>query len=143
DRIGLPEDLVLSVKGERQPVTAADLPADHPIYDVGLNTIVRYLDEIAEAAVILVNGPAGVFEIEAFSVGTRELFLGVARAKGFKVVGGGHTVTAVEQLGIANQLDHVSTGGGALIHYLAGRPLPVIEALERSMTKFRAPSPNR
>ncbi|MFQ5919464.1 MAG: phosphoglycerate kinase [Thermoplasmata archaeon] len=143
DRIGLPEDLILNVKGQRKAVTAADLPSEYPIYDVGLNTIVRYLDEIADAAVILMNGPAGVFEIEEFSVGTRELFLGVARAKGFKVVGGGHTVTAVEQLGIAHELDHVSTGGGSLIQYLAGRPLPVIEALERSRTKFRAPNPTR
>ncbi|MFQ6013262.1 MAG: phosphoglycerate kinase [Thermoplasmata archaeon] len=141
ERIGLPEDLVVNVKGRRKAIAPADLPSDYPIYDVGLNTIVRYLDEISEAAVIILNGPAGVFEIEEFSVGTRELFLGVARARGFKVVGGGHTVTAVEQLGIANQLDHVSTGGGSLIHYLAGRPLPVIEALERSRAKFRAPNP--
>ncbi|MEE8232555.1 MAG: phosphoglycerate kinase [Thermoplasmata archaeon] len=140
DRIELPEDLILNVKGRRKAITVADLPSEYPIYDVGLNTIVRYLDEIAEAAVILLNGPAGVFEIEEFSVGTRELFLGVARAKGFKVVGGGHTVTAVEQLGIAHQLDHVSTGGGSLIHYLAGRPLPAIEALERSRAKFPAPT---
>ncbi len=131
------------MKGRRKAISSADLPAEYPIYDVGLNTIVQYLDEISEAKVILVNGPAGVFEIEEFSVGTRELFLGVARAKGFKVVGGGHTVTAVEQLGIANQLDHVSTGGGSLIHYLAGRPLPAIEALERSRTKFRTGQPGR
>ncbi len=143
DRIGLPEDLVLNVKGRRKAISSADLPAEYPIYDVGLNTIVQYLDEISEAKVILVNGPAGVFEIEEFSVGTRELFLGVARANGFKVVGGGHTVTAVEQLGIANQLDHVSTGGGSLIAYLAGRPLPAIEALERSRTKFRTGQPGR
>jgi phosphoglycerate kinase len=143
DRIGIPEDLVVNVKGRRKAVAASDLPAEYPIYDVGLNTIVRYLDEIAEAAVILLNGPAGVFEIEEFSVGTRELFLGVARANGFKVVGGGHTVTAVEQLGIANQLDHISTGGGSLIHYLAGRPLPAIEALERSRKKFQGPNRDR
>ncbi|MFQ5552393.1 MAG: phosphoglycerate kinase [Thermoplasmata archaeon] len=141
EQIGLPEDLVVNVKGDRKAITPDDLPAEYPIYDVGLNTIVRYLEEIADAAVILLNGPAGVFEIEEFSVGTRELFLGVARANGFKVVGGGHTVTAVEQLGIANQLDHISTGGGSLIHYLAGRPLPVIEALKRAREKFRAPKP--
>lgn len=136
DRILLPVDLVQNVKGERRALSVQDLPADYPIYDIGLDTIVRYLDEIASARTVFLNGVAGVFEIEPFSVGTRELFLGVARSKAFKVVGGGHTVTAMEQLGIASQMDHVSTGGGALMHYLAGRPLPVLDALRRSKVQF-------
>lgn len=137
DRILLPVDVVLNAKGRRKAVPVGALPADFPIYDVGLDTIVQSLEEIDRAAVVILNGPAGVFEMEEFSVGTRELFLGVARSRAFRVVGGGHTVTAVEHLGISAQLDHVSTGGGSLIHYLAGRPLPVLEALRRSQRKFR------
>lgn len=136
ERVLLPEDLVLNVDGARKGVSVAQLPADAPIADVGLDTIVRFLEVLDDAAVILLNGPAGIFEVEAFSVGTRELLLGVARAPGFTVVGGGHTVTAVEQLGLTEQMDHVSTGGGALMCYLAGRPLPVLDALRRSKVKF-------
>jgi phosphoglycerate kinase len=135
DRIGVPLDVVINFKGEGRTISVEELPADYPIHDVGVDTIVSYLDEISKAEVIILNGPAGVFEMEEFSVGTRELFLGVARSNAFKVVGGGHTVTAVEQLGISQQIDHISTGGGSLINYLSGRPLPVIEALRKS--KFR------
>lgn len=139
DRILVPEDVVVNVGGEGQTVGVGDLPAEGPVHDIGLGTIVRYLDEISAAAVILLNGPAGVFEVEEFSVGTRELFRGVAHARAFKVVGGGHTVTAVERLGISQQIDHISTGGGSLMEYLAGRPLPVLEALARAKAKFKEP----
>ncbi len=137
ERIGVPKDVVLNVKGEGKTVTVEELPAKYPIHDIGLSTIVDYLEDISGAQVVILNGPAGVFEIEEFSVGTRELFLGIARSKGFKVAGGGHTVTVVEQLGLSQQIDHLSTGGGSLINYLAGRPLPVLEALRRSKTKHK------
>lgn len=137
ERILTPVDVVMNVKGKRKAISVEDLPADSPIHDIGLDTIVRYLDEISTAGVIILNGPAGVFELEEFSVGTRELFLGLARSKAFKVIGGGHTVTAVEQLGISQQMDHISTGGGSLMHFLAGRSLPVLDALRRSKAKFK------
>lgn len=136
EAVDMPEDLVLNVKGEGKSVPVEKLPSEHAIQDIGINTIVRYLDEVSAAKVILLNGPAGVFEVKEFSEGTRELFFGVARAKAFKVVGGGHTVTVMEQLGITQQIDHVSTGGGSLVNYLAGRPLPVLEALKASKAKF-------
>ncbi len=137
DRILVPEDVVVNVEGEGRTVAVGDLPAEGPIHDIGLGTIVRYLDEVNAAAVILLNGPAGVFEVEEFSVGTRELFRGVAHARAFKVAGGGHTVTAIERLGVSQQIDHISTGGGSLMEYLAGRPLPVLEALKRAKAKFK------
>lgn len=137
ERIRVPTDVVVNLKGEGRTVAVEDLPSDHPIQDVGLDTIVSYLEDIADAEVVILNGPAGVFEMKEFSVGTREIFVAVAKSKAFKIVGGGHTVTAVEQLGISQQMDHISTGGGSLINYLAGRPLPVIEALKRSRAKFK------
>ncbi len=141
ENIVVPEDVVLNVDGEGKTISTADLPAELPIHDIGISTIVGYLEEISEAEVIILNGPSGLFEVEEFSEGTRELFLGVARSDAFKVVGGGHTVTILEHLGISQQIDHVSTGGGSLINYLAGRSLPVLKALEESKLRFKEERP--
>ena len=135
-RILLPTDAVLNEGGERKPVRLTALPAKLPIYDIGLDTIARYVDEIRRAKTIFFNGPAGVFELEPFSVGTRELLTAIAEADAFSVVGGGHTVAAVEQFGLQGGIDHVSTGGGALIHFLAGKELPLLTALRHSYNKF-------
>jgi len=135
-RILLPTDVVLDDGGARRPALVTDLPAKIPIYDIGLDTIARYVDEIRRARTIFFNGPAGVFELEPFSVGTRELLTAIADAEAFSVVGGGHTVAAVEQFGLQGQIDHVSTGGGALIHFLAGKDLPLVTALRASYRKF-------
>src|SRR2546425_13118402 len=122
--------------GVRTPVPVSDLPPKWPVYAIGLDTIAHYVDEIRRARTLFVNGPGGVFELEPFSVGTRELLTAVAEADGFSIVGGGHTVAAVEQFGLANRIDHVSTGGGALINFLAGRELPLVAALNHSFKKF-------
>src|SRR6266571_3101349 len=135
-RILMPSDVVLNDHGQGKAVSTRALPANLPIYDIGLDTIARYVDEIRHAKTILYNGPAGVFELEPFSVGTRELLTAVAEADGFSVVGGGHTVAAVEQLGIQSAIDHVSTGGGALMNFLAGKELPLVSALRHSHAKF-------
>lgn len=135
-RILIPVDVAVNAKGKRREVDVTDLPTDLPIQDIGLDTVGRYIGEVRAARTIILNGPAGVFEVEEFSTGTRELFRAVAEASAFKVVGGGHTVAAVEQFGLAPRMDHVSTGGGALIDYLAGRPMPGVEALRRARQKF-------
>lgn len=135
-RILIPVDVAVNAKGKRREVDVTDLPTDLPIQDIGLDTVGRYIGEVRAARTIILNGPAGVFEVEEFSTGTRELFRAVAEATAFKVVGGGHTVAAVEQFGLAPRMDHVSTGGGALIDYLAGRPMPGVEALRRARQKF-------
>jgi len=136
DRILMPTDVVLNDNGRRRPVLVRELPSDLPVHDVGLDTIAHYSDEIHRAKTVILNGPAGVFEIEEFSVGTRELFRAVAEAVAFSVVGGGHTVAAMEQFGLVGELDHVSTGGGALINFLAGKEMPLVTALRRSKAKF-------
>lgn len=136
DRILLPTDLVVNEGGSRRPVLATKLPVKQPIYDIGLDTIARYAEVLHQAKTIFFNGPPGVFELEPFSVGTRELLTAVAESDGLSVVGGGHTVAAVEQFGLKDRIDHVSTGGGALIHFLAGRELPLVSALRHSYQKF-------
>ncbi|TMA04208.1 MAG: phosphoglycerate kinase [Methanobacteriota archaeon] len=135
-RISRPTDVVLNDDGARKPVPVTALPAKWPVYDIGLDTIAHYVDEIQRAKTIFFNGPAGVFELEPFSVGTRELLTAVAEADGLSIVGGGHTVAAVEQFGLADRIDHVSTGGGALINFLAGKELPLVTALKHSYKKF-------
>ena len=135
-RILLPSDVVVNENGERRPIAVDSLPAKFPIYDIGLDTIAHYVDVIDRAKTIFFNGPAGVFELEPFSVGTRELLTAVAEADGLSVVGGGHTVAAVEQFDLQDKIDHVSTGGGALINFLAGKELPLVTALRHSYKKF-------
>ena len=140
-RILLPTDVVLNDGGERRPVTVDSLPAKLLVYDIGLDTIARYVEVIRQAKTIFFNGPAGVFELEPFSVGTRELLTAVAESDGLSVVGGGHTVAAVEQFGLQDRIDHVSTGGGALINFLAGKELPLVMALRHSYRKFAKSGP--
>ncbi len=135
-RIDLPIDVAVNDAGARRNLHLSELPSKHQVYDIGLDTIVHYQNEIDLARTIILNGPAGVFELEEFSLGTREIFAAVANAAAFKVVGGGHTVTVVEEMGLQRKIDHVSTGGGALINFLAGKELPLITALKRSHAKF-------
>lgn len=138
DRVLLPTDVVLNDGGKPKPLWVRDLPSTLQIYDIGLDTIARYADEIRAAKTVFFNGPAGVFEKEEFGVGTRELLQAIAESDAFSVVGGGHTVAAIEQYGLEDAMDHVSTGGGALINFLAGKELPLVTALERSYKKFSA-----
>lgn len=135
-RVWMPTDVALNAGGARKDVLVEDLPSDLPVQDIGLNTIARYAGEIRTAKAIVMNGPAGVFELEEFALGTREIFGLVAESGAFTVVGGGHTVAALERFGLKNRVNHVSTGGGALLRFLAGKPLPVVEALRRSHEKF-------
>lgn len=136
DRIIVPTDVTLNRGGRRTGMTISNLPSEHSIVDLGLDTVVQYLDIIKSADNIIVNGPMGVFELEEFSLGTIEVFRAVAESNAFSVVGGGHTVSVIKSMGLAGKIDHISTGGGALIHMLSGKPLPVVEALKRSKIKY-------
>jgi phosphoglycerate kinase len=134
--IVLPSDVAVNEGGRRKDMGVEDLPSRHPIQDIGLDTVGRYIRFLREAKTIILNGPSGLFEVEEFSWGTRELFQAVAESTAFKVAGGGHTVAALEQLGLAGRMDHVSTGGGALVDFMAGRPMPVVEALKRAKERY-------
>ena len=131
-KLMLPSDLVVaqSLDAERGDVVAASqVPADAMALDIGPATIEAYRRVILPARALFWNGPMGVFEQPAFARGT----LGVAHAgadcAGFTVVGGGDSLAAVNQAGLADRYDHVSTGGGASLEYLEGRTLPGIEAV--------------
>ncbi len=136
DNIELPTDVALNAGGRRVPSPVSGLPSEYPINDIGLDTIVHYSGIIKNAGTIIANGPAGVFEQEEFSIGTREIFRAIAGSKGFSIVGGGETITVIDQMNLHKKIDHVSTGGGALLTFLAGRTMPVKDALERSRQLF-------
>ena len=136
ERIEVPVDVVVNVDGRRKGMRVEDLPNENPIYDIGLDTAIKYGNILREAKGIVLNGPMGVFELSEFGVGTFQTFQGAMESKGFKVAGGGHTIAALEKYGFKEYFDHVSTGGGSLISFLSGERMPVIEALKESYRKF-------
>ena len=113
-------------------VDAGATPADQMGLDIGPKTIEAYKAEIAKAKTIVWNGPMGVFELPAFAKGTLEIARAVAAATSAgatSIVGGGDSVAAVHQAGVANEISHISTGGGASLEFLGGQKLPGVEAL--------------
>lgn len=138
DRIEVPVDVAVNKNGNRRGELVSNLPSEFQIADIGLDTIVKYSEIIEEANTIIVNGPAGVVELDEFSFGTFELFKAVANSRAYSVMGGGETIQIVQNLGLNNQISHISTGGGACITYLTGKPLPVIEALKISKQLYDA-----
>jgi phosphoglycerate kinase len=97
--------------------------------DIGQATARRYAEAIASAGTVFWNGPMGAFELEPFAGGTRAVAEAVAAAPGITVVGGGDSAAALAQFGLAERVDHLSTGGGASLELIEGRALPGVEAL--------------
>lgn len=135
-RILLPDDHLLarSFDDTSAPILTdiQDTPADRMGFDVGPKTIAKFHAEIAKAKTIVWNGPLGIFEKPAYAQGTLEIARAVAaatRAGATSIIGGGDSVAAVERAGVANQISHISTGGGASLEFLAGEKLPGVEAL--------------
>ena len=135
NKIEIPKDVALSKKGERVEISIEDLPAKYPIWDIGLETIVKFQDEIEDAKMAILHGPAGVFEKENFELGTFEMIKAITKA-GFSIVGGGHTGAAVQKAGLERKITHVSTGGSACLNVLAGNELPGVEALKNAAKRF-------
>ncbi len=136
DRILVPEDIVVNENGKRKGMPVDMLPSPYPIYDIGLDTAIKYEGMLEKAKAVVLNGPMGVFELPEFAIGTMRVLIGAANGRGFKVAGGGHTVASLERLGLTRNFDHVSTGGGSLITFLSGGRMPVIEALKESYKHF-------
>ena len=133
DQVRAPLDVAVERNGSRIELTVTDLPVVEPIIDTGAATMAVYGARIAAAATVFVNGPPGVYEREVGAAGTRHLWRAVAAASGTSVIGGGDTVSSARRFVDLDRIDFVSTGGGALIRYLSGEPLPLLEAMERSV----------
>ena len=134
-KIGLPVDVALNDNGTRIEVPVNELSKnDLPVNDIGLETIVAFTKEIKNAKTVVLNGPAGVSEIDEFALGTHEIIRSAAKSE-FSIIGGGHISAEVINMGLENQFSHLSTGGGACIDYLAGEKLPGIEALKYVATR--------
>jgi phosphoglycerate kinase len=133
--IVLPADVVVAEAIEEgaktEVVDVREIPAGKMALDIGPKTAEVFKGEIAKAGTIVWNGPMGVFEMAAFKKGTMEIADAVAEAKGFSVVGGGDSVRAVHQAGIANKISYISTGGGAFMEFMEGKTLPGVAALEQ------------
>jgi phosphoglycerate kinase len=132
-KLGLPTDHVCAAKLAADAATSVHgpgVPAGLLGLDIGPATSKAFAAEIARAKTIVWNGPMGVFEMAAFRHGTDAVARAVAASSGFSVVGGGDSVAAVELLGVADRIGHVSTGGGASLELLEGKVLPGIAALE-------------
>jgi phosphoglycerate kinase len=131
----LPSDLVvtddLGNPQRIETVPANQIPAGTKAVDVGPGTRQAFAAAIGRARTLFWNGPLGVFEKPPFDAGTRAVALALAACPGFSVIGGGETVAAVHQAGIASRIGHVSTGGGASLELLAGKILPGVAVLEK------------
>lgn len=137
ERIRVPVDLAFEDGGVRHEIAVADLPTDHLLVDIGGETVSAYEKVIADAATLFVNGPAGVYESPATEYGTRALWEAVATAPGHSVIGGGDTVASARRFVDLADIGFVSTGGGALIRYLSGQRLPLLDAMEKAAERGR------
>ncbi|HEX9518965.1 MAG TPA: phosphoglycerate kinase [Streptosporangiaceae bacterium] len=135
--IVLPVDLVgatrFAADSEHDVYPADAFPADRESLDIGPQTRALFARKLADAKTVFWNGPVGVFEFPAFAAGTRAVAEAISRVQGLTVVGGGDSAAAVRQLGFPETaFSHISTGGGASLEYLEGKPLPGLAALEDS-----------
>jgi phosphoglycerate kinase len=134
DKIHLPDDLVagreFKADTERRELDGIDVPDGWMGLDVGAATAERYAGVIAEAGTVFWNGPMGAFELEPFAAGTKRVAEAIAAAPGTTVVGGGDSAAALAHFGLADEVDHLSTGGGASLELVEGKPLPGVEVLQ-------------
>jgi phosphoglycerate kinase len=130
----LPSDLVLGdhfgADAEPQSLDGVDVPDGLMGLDIGPRTADAFQRVILTAGTVFWNGPMGAFELEPFSAGTRAVAEAVAAAPGVTVVGGGDSVAALTQFGLADEVTHLSTGGGAALELIEGRELPGVEVLQ-------------
>jgi phosphoglycerate kinase len=133
-KLVLPVDVVIAKEAkegaETHLVRPADIPPDYMGLDIGPESVALFTHYIKDAKLLFWNGPLGLFEIPAFAQGTLGIADELSRADGFTIIGGGDVVAAVNQMGYANKMGFISTGGGASIEYMEGKPLPGVIALD-------------
>jgi phosphoglycerate kinase len=137
--IPIPTDVVVatefSANAEAMVRGISEVGPEEMILDVGPLTAMAYSEIVSGAATIIWNGPVGVFEFESFASGTRSVAEAVGRASGFSIVGGGDTLAAIEKFEVADDIDYVSTGGGAFLELVEGKALPAVVALQEAASR--------
>ncbi|MEM3596635.1 MAG: phosphoglycerate kinase [Candidatus Bathyarchaeia archaeon] len=134
-KIKTPVDVAVEADGKRKEITVDALPTNYQMFDIGAKTVEEYAKIIRNAKSIVVSGPMGVFERIEFVFGTKRIFEEIANSKAFSLAGGGHTIAALQELGLSSKISYVSTAGGALIEFLMGKKLPGVVALEKAAAK--------
>ncbi len=135
DHLLLPADVAIEMDGQRID-TPVEEAGGGPILDIGPRTMATYAEVIRQARLVFANGPMGFFEKRKFASGTRSILNAMADCKGTTVVGGGHLGAVARSMELANRISHISTGGGATMAFLAGKRLPLIEALEAAANRM-------
>jgi phosphoglycerate kinase len=129
----LPVDVVVApepVEGAAMWTVAWDaIPDDRMVVDTGPRSVAQIADCFAHAATVVWNGPLGVYEIDEFARGTRAVALALGDSRAFSIIGGGDLAAAIDDAGVADKIDFISTGGGATLEFLEGRVLPGVAAL--------------
>lgn len=132
--VPIPLDVVcaktLSADAEATVKRVEEVAPDDRILDVGPVTARHLAEILEEAGTIVWNGPIGVFEIDAFGNGTRTITEAIARSKAYSMAGGGDTLAAIAKYGVGEQIDYISTGGGAFLEFIEGKPLPAVQILQ-------------
>jgi phosphoglycerate kinase len=133
DKLRLPVDLIagreFSADTEVHTIDGVDVPEGWMGLDIGARTVERYADAICTAGTVFWNGPMGAFELAPFETGTRAIAEAIAGSHSVTVVGGGDSAAALAEFGLADRVDHLSTGGGASLELVEGKPLPGVEVL--------------
>ena len=131
--VPIPTDVIVanefSSQARANKVMSEDVQSDDMILDIGPRTAAKLSMMISNAGTIVWNGPVGVFEIEQFGGGTKMLAAAIAHSPAFTIGGGGDTLAAISKYQITNQIDYISTGGGAFLEFLEGKTLPAVEVL--------------
>jgi phosphoglycerate kinase len=129
----LPTDVIVAdqfaADAQKKVVSVGEIPAEWMALDIGPESTKSFADVIRDAKTVIWNGPMGVFEMDAFAKGTEGVAIAMAESNAITIVGGGDSVAAVEKVGVADKMTHISTGGGASLEFLEGKELPGVVAL--------------
>lgn len=132
DRFELPRDLAFEKDGKRCECSATAPDMDGQFIDVGAQTVADYQALLQQAKTIFANGPAGMYEKEGFDIGTRGVWQGIADSAGYSVIGGGDTVSSATKFIDISKISYVCTAGGAMVRFMSGKKLPLIDAMEKA-----------
>ena len=131
-RIEMPMDVAVKDVDVRKDIPVSQMPLDTLNFDIGKGTVEKYAAILKSAGTIFANGPAGVYEDPLFAYGTKGVWQAIADSQAFSVIGGGDTVNSASQFIDINKISYVCTAGGAMIRFLSGKKLPLVDAMEKA-----------